>query len=163
LKDARLVSDDWYYVRLSSREPLAFGSEKNSYIEADIGKIWGEYEKLVEKVQFDPQSRAVVNVRWIVGSGGVIPMTTMQKIILLKRDPNDKKIVTDLTEKEALEYLLVNNFCNPHQLVTDKRKIELRKNFFHQYLKQTSAYIVNTTSPPQETQQKIRKIVTRDD
>jgi hypothetical protein len=90
-------------------------------------------------------------------------MTTMQKIILLKRDPSDKKIVTDLTEKEALEYLLVNNFCNPHQLVTDKRKIELRKNFFHQYLKQTSAYIVNTTSPPQETQQKIRKIVTRDD
>ena len=96
LKDTRLVSDDWYYVRLSSREPLAFGSEKNSYIEADIGKIWGEYEKLVEKVQFDPQGRAVVNVRWIVGGGGVIPMTTMQKIMLLKRDPNDKKIVTDL-------------------------------------------------------------------
>lgn len=29
LKNARLVSDDWYFVRLSSREPLAFGSEKN--------------------------------------------------------------------------------------------------------------------------------------
>lgn len=163
LKNARLVSDDWYYVRLSSREPLAFGSEKNSYIEADIGKIWGEYEKLVEQVQFDPQSRAIVNVRWIVGSGGVIPMTTMQKIILLKRDPNDKQVVTELTEKEALEYLLANNFCNPHQLVTDKRKIELRKNFFHQYLRQTSVYMVNTTSPPQETQQRIRKIVARGD
>lgn len=51
LKDARLVSDDWYFVRLSDKEPLAFGSEKNSYVEADIGKIWGEYEKLVERVQ----------------------------------------------------------------------------------------------------------------
>jgi hypothetical protein len=163
LKNARLVSDDWYYVRLSSREPLAFGSEKNSYIEADIGKIWGEYEKLVEKVQFDPQGRAIVNVRWIVGGGGVIPMTTMQKIIMLKRDPNDKKVITDLTEKEALEYLLANNFCNPHQLVTDKRKLRLRKNFFHQYFKQTSAYMVNTTSPPHETQRKIREIVTRGD
>ncbi len=161
LKDARLVSDDWYFVRLSSREPLAFGSEKDSYIEADIGKIWGEYEKLVENVQFDPQGRAVVNVRWIVGGGGVIPMTTMQEIILLKRDPSDKKIVTTITEKEALEYLVSNNFCNPHQLVTDKRKLELRKNFFRAYLKQTRVHMVNTTLPPHETQRKIREIVGR--
>jgi hypothetical protein len=161
LKDARLVTDDWYYVRLSTREPLAFGSEKNSYIEADIGKIWGEYEKLVEKVHFDPQGRAVVNVRWIVGSGGVIPMTTMQKIILMKRDPKDKNIVTKLSEKKALEYLLPNNFCNPHQLVADQRKLELRKHFFTQYFKQTSVYMVNTTPPPHETQRKIRDIVTK--
>jgi len=160
LKDARLVSDDWYFSRLSSREPLAFGSEKNSYVEADIGKIWGEYEKLVEKVQFDPQGRAVVNVRWIVGGGGVIPMTTMQEVMLLKRDPKDKKIVTDLTEEEALEYLLAHNFCNPHQLVTDKRKLELRKTFFHQYFKQTSIHMVNTTPPPKETQRMIREVVT---
>jgi hypothetical protein len=158
LKDARLVSDDWYFVRLSSREPLAFGSEKNSYIEADIGKIWGEYEKLVENVQFDPQGRAVVNVRWIVGSGGVIPMTTMQEIILLKRDPNDKKIVTDLTEEEALDYLHANNFCNPHQLVADERKLELRTNFFRQFLKQTSVHMVNTTQPPSETHRKIIEV-----
>jgi len=161
LRDARLVSDDWYFVRLSTREPLAFGSEKNSYIEADIGKIWGEYEKLVEKVQFDPQGRAVVNVRWIVGGGGVIPMASMREVILLKRDPKDKKIVTDLTEKEALEYLLANNFCNPHQLVRDKRKLELRKNFFHQYFRRTSIHMVNTTLPPRETQRRIREIVAR--
>ena len=159
LKNARLVSDDWYFVRLSSREPLAFGSEKESYIEADIGKIWGQYEKLVEKVHFDPQGRAVVNVRWIVGNGGVIPMATMQEIILLKRDPKDRKIVTRLTEKEALQYLLANNFCNPHQLVTDQRKLELRKNFFHQYFKQTRIDMVNTISPPQETQRRIREII----
>jgi len=163
LKDARLVSDDWYYVRLSSREPLVFGSEKNCYIEADIGKIWGEYEKLVEKVQFDPQARAVVNVRWIVGGGGVIPMTTMQKIMLLKRDLNDKRTVSDLTEKKALDYLLANNFCNPHQLVADKRKLELRKDFFCQFFKQTSVHMVNTRQPPRETQQKIREIVTKGD
>jgi hypothetical protein len=159
LKNARLVSDDWYFVRLSSREPLAFGSEKESYIEADIGKIWGQYEKLVEKVHFDPQGRAVVNVRWIVGNGGVIPMTTMQEIILLKRDPEDRNIVTRLTEKQALQYLLANNFCNPHQLVTDQRKLNLRRDFFHQYLKQTSVHMVNTINPPQETQRRIREII----
>ena len=159
MKGARLVGDDWYFVRLSSREPLAFGSEKNSYIEADIGKIWGEYEKLVKNVHFDPEGRAVVNVRWIVGSGGVIPMTTIQEIILLKRDPEDKTIVSRLDAKEGLQYLLANNFCNPHQLVKDQRKLKLRRDFFHQYLKQTSVHLVNTILPPHETQRRIREII----
>ena len=159
MEGARLVGDDWYFVRLSSREPLAFGSEKNSYIEADIGRIWGAYEKLVKKVHFDPQGRAVVNVRWIVGAGGVIPMTTIQEIILLKRDAKDKNIVTRLSAKEALQLLTANSFYNPHQLVTDERKTKLRRLFFSQYLKQVSVHMVNTTLPPKETQQKIREII----
>ncbi len=126
---ARLISDDWYFVRLSSREPLAFGSEKNTYIQADIGKIWNEYERLVDKAQFDQRGRAIVNVRWIVGNGGVIPMATLHKIILLKRDPADKNIVTALNAEEGVQYLLAHNFCNPHQLVKDNRKIELEQTF----------------------------------
>jgi hypothetical protein len=159
LKNARLVSDDWYFVRLSSREPIAFGSEKNCYIEADIGKIWNEYERLVDKAHFDKEGRAVVNVRWIVGSGGVIPLTTMRDIILLKRDPTDSKIVTNLSTDEALEYVTKNDFCNPHQLVKDRRKLELRKDFFRRCFEQTNVYLVNTIASPQETQQKIREIL----
>jgi hypothetical protein len=159
LKNARLVSDDWYFVRLSSREPLAFGSEKNCYIEADIGKIWNEYERLIDKAHFDKEGRAVVNVRWIVGSGGVIPLTTMKDIILLKRDPKDRNILTHLGEDEALQYIVANDFCNPHQLVRDRRKLELRKAFFHDYFKQTNVHLVNTTGTPQQTQRKIREIV----
>ena len=159
LPTARLISDDWYFVRLSSREPLAFGSEKNCYIEADIAKIWNEYERLVDKATFDQKGRAVVNVRWIVGNGGVIPMTTMKKIILLKRDPQDKNIVTPMSAEEALKYLLANDFCNPHQLVRDSRKIELRKDFFRRYFNQTDVYLVNTTATPRETQEEIRRIL----
>jgi len=157
--NARLISDDWYFVRLSSREPLAFGSEKNCYIEADIGKIWNEYERLVDKARFDQKGRAVVNVRWIVGSGGVIPMATMRKIILLKRDFQDKNIVTKLSTEGALEYMLAHDFCNPHQLVRDNRKIELRKDFFRRYFEQTDVYLVNTTGTPQATQTEIRAIL----
>ncbi len=159
LGNARLVSDDWYFVRLSSREPLAFGSEKNCYIEADIAKIWNEYERLVDKATFDQKGRAVVNVRWIVGNGGVIPMTTMKKIILLKRDPQDKNIVTALNADEALQYVVARDFCNPHQLVRDNRKIELRKDFFRRYFGQTEVYLVNTTGTPQATQAEIRQIL----
>jgi hypothetical protein len=162
LKNARLVSDDWYFVRLSSREPLAFGSEKNSYVEADIGKIWGEYERLVENAHFDRQGRAIVNVRWIVGAGGVIPMTSMREIILLKSDPSDHRIVIDVSQKEALEYLVENNFCNPHHLVKDQRKLDLRKGFFRRLFEKANVHLVNTTPPPRETQQKIRGLVTKE-
>ena len=159
LPDARLVSDDWYFVRLSSREPLAFGSEKNCYIKADIGKIWNEYELLVDKATFDQKGRAVVNVRWIVGAGGVVPLTTMKKIILLKRDPNDQRIVTRMNSDDALQYLLANDFCNPHMLVKDQRKIELRKDFFRRFFEKTDVYLVNTTGTPQQTQAEIRKLL----
>ena len=156
---ARLISDDWYFVRLSSREPLAFGSEKNTYIQADIGKIWNEYERLVDKATFDQRGRAIVNVRWIVGNGGVIPMATIQKIILLKRDPSDKYIMTPMNADAAVQYLLANNFCNPHQLVKDNRKIEVRTNFFRRLFEQTDVYLVNTTASPHETQDEIRKVL----
>ena len=53
-------------------------------------------KSLVDKAKFDERGRAIVNVRWIVGGGGVIPMATLHKIILLKRDPQDKNIVTHL-------------------------------------------------------------------
>jgi hypothetical protein len=160
MQNARLISDDWYFVRLSSKNPLAFGSEKNCYIDADIGKIWNEYEMFADKARFDRQGRAVVNVRWIVGAGGVIPLTTMNKIILLKRDGNDKKIAKELSRDEALDYMLSNEFCNPHQLVRDSRKMELRKDFFRRYFEQTSIHLVNTIGSPEETQQCIRGIVT---
>jgi hypothetical protein len=156
---ARLISDDWYFVRLSSREPLAFGSEKNTYIQADIGKIWNEYERLVDKAQFDQRGRALVNVRWIVGNGGVIPMATLHKIILLKRDPSDKNIITPLNVDDALEYLLTHSFCNPHLLVSDNRKLAVRTSFFRRLFEKTDVYIVNTTASPSETQDEIRKVL----
>jgi hypothetical protein len=159
LPTARLVSDDWYFVRLSSREPLAFGSEKNTYIQADIGKIWHEYENLVDKSLLDQRGRAIVNVRWIVGNGGVIPMATLHKILLMKRDASDVNIVTPLNVEEALEYLLDHHFCNPHQMVKDKRKTELRTNFFRRLLEQSDVYLVNTTGTPEDTQNEIRAIL----
>ncbi len=159
LEGARLVTDDWYFVRIYEQGPLAFGSEKNCYVEADIGSIWKEYEGLVKKARFDSRGRAVVNVRWIVGSGGVIPMTTLRKIILLKRDKDDPKVIRKLSPEEALDYLLANDFCNPHQLVRDQRKLQLRKDFFKKLFKLTDVYMVNTIEPPQETNKQIVNII----
>jgi hypothetical protein len=47
---------------LSSYLRLAVGSEKN-FIDAGLGKIWNNYERLVDKAKFDKRGRAIVNVR----------------------------------------------------------------------------------------------------
>ena len=78
---------------------------------------------------------------------------------MLKRDKTDSNIVTHCTADEALNYMVEHNFCNPHQLVRDERKIELRKNFFRRLFEQTDVYLVNTTGTPQQTQNEIRKVL----
>ncbi|MCL1983780.1 MAG: hypothetical protein FWG58_00075, partial [Methanomassiliicoccaceae archaeon] len=35
MKNARLITDDWYFVKSGGGPPLALGSEKNCYIDAD--------------------------------------------------------------------------------------------------------------------------------
>ncbi|MEM1689819.1 MAG: hypothetical protein QXX33_05055 [Candidatus Hadarchaeales archaeon] len=159
LPESRLVADDWFFVRFFERSVLAFGSEKNSYVEADIAEIWQEFRPLIKEAVFDERGRAIVNVRWIVGRGGVVPMTTMRKIIILKRDPSDPKVHRKLDVEEALDFLIRHDFCNPHQLVRDARKIEMRSNFFRRLLERTDVYLVNTTGSPHETHMEIVKLV----
>jgi hypothetical protein len=159
MEDARLVTDDWYFVQLSERRPLAYGSEKNFYVEGDIAGIWPEYQGLVDKAKFDNKGRAIVNVRWTVGQGGVVPMTTMYHIILLKRDKGDERTVIPMSTGDALDYLVKNNFCNPHQLVRDERKLALRTEFFRKFLERCEVHMVNTAGDPLSTQDAIRRIV----
>ena len=68
------------------------------------------------KVQFVLRGRAIVNVRWIVGGGGVIPMVTLHKNILLKRELSDPNIVTELDANGTIQYMIANNFCTPTNL-----------------------------------------------
>lgn len=158
-KNARLITDDWYFVRIGGGRPVAIGSEKNCYIDADIGDVWEEYKPLVQTVKFDNKGRGIANIRWVTGQSSVIPMTTMQNIILLKRDASDKEVVRKMTADEAVKYLEENDFCNPHQMIRDERKISLRKKFFHDYFDGADVYMVNTILTPQETQDRIREIV----
>ncbi|MDR1954787.1 MAG: hypothetical protein LBP82_02395, partial [Candidatus Methanoplasma sp.] len=38
--NTHLISDDWYFVKLGNGRPVAYASEKNCYIDADIGDVW---------------------------------------------------------------------------------------------------------------------------
>ncbi len=159
LKGVRVISDDWFFVRLMADQSVAFSSEKNSYIQADIAEVWGEYQKLVDKAEFDSKGKAVVNVRWIVGKGKMLPMTTLKKAILLKRDAEDETIVRKLSPEEATRYIESVDFCNPHMLVKDERKLELRKQFFKEFFASLEIHIVNTKAPIPEAHQAIKDII----
>ncbi|HEX9261484.1 MAG TPA: hypothetical protein VF893_03055 [Candidatus Bathyarchaeia archaeon] len=101
----------------------------------------------------------MVNVRWVVGKGKVLPLTTVKKAIVLKRDPEDKAIVSELSPDEATSYLERVGFCNPHMLVKDERKMDLRKQFFKEFFTPLETYVVNTSAPVLEVHRKIKEIL----
>ena len=158
-RNAHLISDDWYFVQFGTGRPRITGSEKNCYIDADIGDVWEEYRPLVTGVRFDNKGRGIGNVRWVRGEGSVIPKTSMSTIILLKRDRGDPAIEKELSTDEALKYLEDHDFCNPHQLVRDERSLSIRREFFRKYLDQCKVYMVNTTCTAEETQDRIRSLI----
>jgi len=157
IKGVRVVSDDWFFVRLIEEQAVAFASEKNFYIQADIAENWSEYQKLVEKAEFDSKGRAVVNVRWVVGKGKILPMTTLKKAILLKRDPQDKLVFNKLSAEEASRYIEGVDFCNPHMLVKDERKTNLRRKFFKELFNSLEIYVVNTANPLSQSHKAIKE------
>jgi len=157
-KNARLITDDWYFVKTGGGLPIAFGSEKNCYIDADIGDVWEEYKPLVTTTRFDNMGRGIANVRWVTGHGTVMPMTTIRHVIMLRRDPKEK-IVETLSANDAWEYLKENDLCNPHQIVRDDRKMRMREKFFRKFFGDSEVNLINTTGTPDETQKMIRDIV----
>ncbi len=154
----RVVSDDWFFARVYGSDILAYGSEKNFYIRADLADIWKEFSWLVEKAIFDQSGRAVVDLRWVIGKGRILPMTTLENVIILKRDREDKSEMKRLDAAEALGILEENDYFNPHLLVKDDFKRKVRSKFFQSLLSRADIYEVNTIGTPEESQKIIRGI-----
>jgi len=159
MRDAHLISDDWYFVRLGDRRPIAYGSEKNCYIDADIGDVWEEYKPLVSHVCFDNMGRGIANVRWVAGESSVIPMTKIRYVFLMKRDHGDPVAMRRLSPEEGAAYLVENDLCNPHQVVWNDHKTAIRCRFFSEFLSKCEVYLVNTIRTAQETQELIRDVI----
>lgn len=156
---ARAVSDDWFFARIFGEDILAYGSEKNFYIRADLADIWKEFSGLVDKAVLDEKGRAVVDLRWIIGKGRILPLTTLQYVIVLKRDPAQMETVRKLAADEALAILEENGYFNPHLLVKNDFKRRLRSRFFRELFSRTHVYEVNTKGTPEESQRAIGDIL----
>lgn len=156
--EVRVVSDDWFYARVYGDSILAYGSEKNFYIRADLATIWNEFDGLVKGAEFDDLGRAVVDLRQVIGKGRILPLTTLDTLIILKRDKEDKETVKKLETSDALKILEDNDYFNPHFLVKNEIKRNLRSGFFEALLSRTEVYQINTTGTPEESQGIIKKI-----
>ncbi len=159
-ENASLISDDWFFVKFgTSGRPQIRTSEKNCYIDADIGDVWGEYRPLVKNVKFDSRGRGIANIRWVSGGSSVVHECSLSHVILMKRDPSDGEKCRSMDAEAALEYLSAADLCNPHQIVRDAYRTGLRKEFFRKLLDRCDVHMINTIGTPQETQDIIRSIV----
>lgn len=156
---ARIISDDWFFGRVFGPEILAYGSERNFYIRQDLSAIWKEFGGLVAADEYDADGRAVADIRWIVGKGRLLPLTTLGTLIILHRDPADARVLCRLERQEALALFTSNGYFNPHLLVRDQRKVALRDRAIADLLERTDCYLLNTTGTPKETQDRIRGIL----
>lgn len=154
----RIISDDWFFSRIFGPEILAYGSEKNFYIRQDLTTIWKEFDGLVRAEEYDRDGRAVADIRWAIGKGRLLPMTTLRTVIVLKRDPEDRNTVQSLNPDAALACFVQNNYFNPHLLVGNAYKSTIRKKYLADLLQRTVIYEVNTAGTPAETQRMIRSL-----
>lgn len=160
--EVRVVSDDWFFSRIYGKDILAYGSEKNFYIRAELANIWKEFAWLVDRAELDEEGRGVVDLRWVIGKGRIMPLTTLEIFIILKRDLEDSEIVRKLGEPEALKILEESSYFNPHLLVRNEHKQKLRSKFFEALLQRTEIFQVNTVQTPEESQEIIRKLAKGD-
>jgi len=154
----RVVADDWFFVR-GDMPLLAFSSEKNFYIRADVAAMWPEYHTLLKNAQLDNMGRAIVDLRWVVGKYRIVPFTTLQKFLILIRKFNEEKIIIKPSIDETLNFLKKENYCNPHYLVNNEYKQSIRNRFFKDLLQKTDFYIINNIKTPEEIQKEISKIL----
>jgi len=155
----RVVSDDWFFSRVYGPDILAYGSERNFYIGDEVGKIWKEFGGMVQDGGYDGRGRAVADVRWVIGKGRVLPMTTLRTIIVLRRDTGEENSVRTLDPEAGIGCFTKNRYFNPHLLVGNPDKERIRTRYIAALLERTNAYLVNTRGTPAETQKWIRSLI----
>jgi hypothetical protein len=100
-----------------------------------------------------------VDLRWAIGKGRILPLTTLENVILLKRDPGQEETVQELDAAGALAILEKNGYYNPHLLVKSDLKMKLRSRFFRALLERARVVEVNTKGTPEESQREIGEIL----
>ena len=157
--DFNYISDDWFFARLFDNAVVIYSSEKNSYIRDDIAEVWKDFAAEVNKVKLDVKGRGIADVNTLFG-GRSRESSTLKTVVLLERDSN-KPPFMKIDEDAAVDFMVEKDFCNPHQLIRNDRKFELRKNFFREIFSKLDVYILNTIETPEESLNRIKNLATR--
>lgn len=156
-KDFNYISDDWFFTRLFNNASVIYSSEKNSYIRDDLAEVWKDFSREVNRVKLDNRGRGIADVNTLFG-GRVRESSTLKTVVLLERNKSNSPF-RKLELKEALDFMLEKDFCNPHQLVRDERKLRIRKKFFSNLFNSVHVYLLNTIETPQESLDRIKNLI----
>jgi len=154
----KLVADDWHFFKFVNSEATGYASEKNTYIRADVASVWKEYKQLLEGAKLDNRGRAVVDVGRAIGKNKLEMTADMRYVVLLQRDKT-KPIIRELSAKEAVDYLVKNDYCNPHTLQKNAWKQKVRKEAFLQLFKSCRVLLLNTIETPEQSLQRIKDFI----
>ena len=157
--DFNYISDDWFFTRLFKNASVVYSSEKNSYIRDDIINVWKCFSDELKKVKLDKRGRGIADVNTLF-EGRTRESSTLMTIVLLERDMEHPPFVK-LDVEDALYFMIEKDFCNPHQLVKNNRKFNLRKNFFRELFSKLNVYLLNTIETPDESLNRIKDLATR--
>jgi hypothetical protein len=157
-KKASFLTDDWFFVRVGN-DVSVFSSEKNSYIRGNIEEDWKEYKNIFAKVplKYDNKGRAVADVKMLFGEEKIKENSVMRAAVILTREPG-KPPFREIKVGEALAFLQKNDFCNPHQLVRDRTKRDVRAAFFKDMLSRMPIYVLNTVERPAQSLKRLEEI-----
>jgi hypothetical protein len=111
----------------------------------------------VNQVQLDNRGRGIADVNTLF-RGRVRETSTFKTIILLERNTQNPPF-HKMGVEEALNFMVEKDFCNPHQLIRDERKLEIRKNFFRELFQAVDVYLLNTVETPQESLDRIKNLI----
>ena len=154
------ITDDWFFVRLKDKCIPAYFSERNSYVKSDIADNWPQLRSVVAAGIPSSEGKKIIDVRSAFGAAKVREETQLKTIFLLKRDSKDKKPIRRLTPAAAMAYMKANNFCNPHFIVTNPRKLKLRQASFNTMFKNCDTWLVNTANEkPKQTLSRLLHIL----
>jgi hypothetical protein len=64
-----------------------------------------------------------------------------------------------LGKKQALDFMLKNDFCNPHQLLRSRAKMQQRRDFFAELFSRSPVYLLNTIETPQESLDRLKNLI----
>lgn len=156
-KQFSFLTDDWIFVRIFKDCVMAYSSEANSYIRADLAHAWPQYGKRLKLLPRDAHGRKLVDVKKFFGSTRVRRESKLRAIVLLERvrgQPPFRK----LARAQALAYLAKNDYCNPHQLVHSSVRMRERKEFFSHLLSRVPCYLLNTIESPEGSLARLRRV-----
>ncbi len=154
-RDFSFLTDDWFFVRLTESDILIFSSEKNSYVRSDLAKTWPQLSRKLKGLRMDNRQRAILDVRKLFGNDRIRKDSTLSLFVILMRKKG-KPPMRKLKKKEAVDFMLKNDFCNPHQLVRSKARIEQRRKFLEELFSKVPIYLINTIETPEESLERLR-------